>query len=71
MRVVLLEASGAHDFLTVEAVDGGEVEVSYRGRLSSTYAAGRRCWRTSAVQTFARRPDPATGIPQLTHTTVS
>jgi hypothetical protein len=66
MRVVLLEASGAHDFLTVEAVDGGEVEVSYRGRLSSTYAAGTAVLAHVSVQTFARRPDPATGIPQLT-----
>ena len=39
MRVVLLEPSGAHDFLTVEAVAGADVELSYRGPLSSTYAA--------------------------------
>ena len=67
MRVVLLEPSGAHDFLTVEDVAGADVELSYRGQLMSTYADGTAVLAHVAVHTYARRPDPATGIPQLTH----
>ena len=67
MRVVLFEPSGAHDFLTVEDVAGADVELSYRGPLASTYTAGTAVVAHVAAHTFARRPDPATGIPQLTH----
>ena len=68
MRVMLLEPSGAHDLLTVEAVAGATLELSYRGPLSSAYARRHaRCWRTSPSHTYAMRPDPGRGIPQLTH----
>ena len=65
MRVVLLEPSGAHDFVTVEDVAGSGVELSYRGQLMSTYAMARRCWPTR--RPHLRAADTATGIPQLTH----
>jgi hypothetical protein len=67
MRVVLLEPSGAHDFLTVESVAGASVELSYHGALSSTYAAGTAVLVHVAAHTYARRSDPASGIPQLAH----
>jgi hypothetical protein len=67
MRVVLLEPSGAHDFLTVEDVAGADVELSYKGLLSSTYTSGSAVVAHVATHTYARRPDPATAIPQLTH----
>lgn len=67
MRVVLFEASGAHDLLTVEDVTGANAQLSYQGALSSTYASGTAILAHVAVHTYARRPDPATGVPQLTH----
>ena len=66
MRVVLLEPSGAHDFLTVEDVAGADVELSYKGsvvhlRLGHGSRGPRRHPHLRAP------PDPATAIPQLTH----
>jgi hypothetical protein len=65
MRVVLFDASGAYDFLTVESVAGSEVTLSYLGPLSSTYASGA-VLAQAVIHTYARRPDPETGVPQLT-----
>jgi hypothetical protein len=67
MRVVLFEPSGAHDLLTVEDVNGANLDLSYKGALSSTYSSGTAILAHVAVHTYARRPDPATGVPQLTH----
>ena len=67
MRVVLFEPSGAHDLLTVEDVIGAEVQLSYQGSLSTTYASGTAVLAHVAAHTYARRPDPGTGVPQLTH----
>ena len=67
MRVVLFEPSGTHDLLTVEDVAGAVVQLSYQGSLSSTYASGTAVVAHVAAHTYARRPDPATGVPQLTH----
>jgi hypothetical protein len=67
MRVILLEPSGAHDFLTVEEVNGPELELSYRGALSSTYDGGGAALAHVALHTYALRPDAATGAPQLSH----
>ena len=66
MRVMLLEPSGAHDLLTVEAVAGATLELSYRGRLSSAYASGTAVLAHAVTHTYAVRPDPGTSIPQLT-----
>ena len=66
MRVMLLDPSGAHDLLTVEAVAGATLEASYRGRLSSAYASGTAVLAHAVAHTYAVRPDPGTGVPQLT-----
>ena len=67
MRVLLFDPSGAHDLLTVEDVAGPNVQLSYQGALSSTYASGTAILAHVAVHTYARRPDPETGVPQLAH----
>ena len=67
MRVVLFDPSGVHDLLTVEDVAGPNVQLSYQGALSSTYASGTAILAHVAVHTYARRPDPETGVPQLAH----
>jgi hypothetical protein len=67
MRVILLEPSGAHDFLTVEGVTGPELDLSYRGPLSSTYDGGVAALAHVALHTYALRPDLTTGVPQLAH----
>ncbi len=66
MRVMLFEPSGAHDLLTVEAVAGATLELSYRGPLSSAYARGTAVLAHAASHTYGMRPDPDSGIPQLT-----
>jgi hypothetical protein len=66
MRVIILEPSGAHDLLTVEAVAGAALELSYRGQLSSSYARGTAVLAVAVTRSYAMRLDPESGIPQLT-----
>jgi hypothetical protein len=67
MRVVLFEPWGAHDFMTVEDVNGPDVDLSYAGVPASTYAGGTAVIGHLAAHTYAIRPDPDTAVPQLTH----
>ena len=46
---------------------GATLELSYRGRLSSAYASGTAVLAHAVTHTYAVRPDPGSGIPQLTH----
>lgn len=67
MRAVVLDPTGAHDFVTVERVAGSRVDLVHRGALASAYADGRAVLAHVAVHTYALRVDAATGTPQLSH----
>jgi len=67
MRAVVFDATGAHDFVTVEDVAGSRVRLIHRGALASAYSDGRAVLAHAAIHTYALRTDAATGTPQLSH----
>lgn len=67
MRALVLDPTGAHDFVTVEDVAGSRVRLVYRGSLASRYSDGRAVLAHAAIHSYALRTDPATGTPQLAH----
>ncbi len=67
MRAIVLDPSGAHDFVTVEEVAGSRLRLAYRGALASAYADGRAVLAHAGIHTYALRTDPATGTRQLSH----
>ena len=67
MRALVVDPTGAHDFVTVEDVAGSRVRLAYRGALASPYTDGRAVLAHAAVHSYALRTDPAAGTPQLAH----
>ncbi|HEY6508251.1 MAG TPA: hypothetical protein VIY56_09575, partial [Vicinamibacterales bacterium] len=67
MRAIVLDPTGAHDFVTVEDVAGFRVRLAYRGPLASPYSDGRAVLAHAQIHSYALRRDAATGTPQLAH----